>query len=1450
MRDFSIALGLRIETSLRKFGCVVVDGYLRRSVIAIKSTYPMSRSKLSSFKSLRLSRMAVAVLMANGALHVQASTDAAARHADAATEYSEHESAVIGTPPPPAPVKKLLKSSAMKTFGFIDDQPVVNSLAGTLQGEVKFAQTHTIDPAGNRAKEMPALITERDALLMFIPTDKNAERKSLKVTATLDGKELGTLEMVPPADFPKSDQNNFSSGYQVEYSQHAWSVNLPWTWMKKGLALHFADGNGQRGDLAADKIEFSGAAQYVQQFIRIGLLTDPNPPTFAENHPEQAAIDYFQKVPASELTFAYYLPVKFDKIETTDGTIYTNHLSGDGDWHSGDKQAFRNFVIPMVAQGINRANAGILGYEAGNSWTPTGYAQTVSMSPVSMFANGRKVQGGLSWSYYNVGSVQIENTDGNEATHEWGHNLSLYDYEGGGFGSHNMNSGWGYDAFYQRMIGPFYWGAAPASNELSGVITHPYKNIFRFNRDAMSGGSPGGAFARYTLYTGYSAKRIQSKLNSYAIIDPTSSTGYRMWNAARQHYDEYSTADLKKPAKSGVPVVTLIGQYDPQLEKPGMLYKPMFGSWGNIFDFAKPNENTPDGCWLDVRYPDHHLKVALHGKRYKAGVSNQISINLPMEPFPQQAEVVCKLNGAQTVVASEAIAHPSQLPHAAVVVGQDAGYGAAVQALKTELDRSQGQQVPELSQFASHAAERMSESDRQQLSTAELDTLTRYERFRQGVAAIDNWVAAFVKSGGDKRQVTAQETHELDALMQQYGLQQPSNGSTIKIQGKCLATDPDRPGALKFTGDCDTPAAKSWVMDSKGRIASLARIGTCIAGRNDGETGAPLESCDNAQSWGFVNWGGHTFVRRDAKVFERNAATDRLTINSSWIDSSSQYVDGPAKNVDPLLEALSYPTWTIVDRVLHPGAVAVAGPERTVVATGNVAYAYELNGANSKGKSLKYRWRLANGAQGFSVRNADQANAEAIVSKDTTGEGVYELTVTDESGKTASARTKVIAVAPQVTLSKGAAAGSYSASANFGSVDYTWTLADASGKHVATGQGANWQAPADLAVGVYKLTVQGYSSSGERRATAEQNVIVEGAPPVAVAGPARTVVATSNFSYAYGLNGSESSEPSGKTLKYHWRLANDAKGFGVRNADQANAEAIVSKDTTGEGVYELTVTNESGKSASARTKVIAVAPQVTLSKGAAAGSYSASANFGSVDYTWTLADASGKHVATGQGASWQAPADLAAGVYKVAVQAYSSSGERRATAEQRLTVEKKAEPAPAPVTARITGPDEATSGEKITLDASNSSVPSNPDDVVYHWIISPASLRDESGSNFAGRRVVIQAPDAGLGSTVTAKLSVYTRDRQTDTTTKTIAVKPGAGDASKSTESADASPSPAYRPGLAYQGGDVVTNRGQRYECKPFPYSSWCGQAPSAYEPGVGYAWTDAWKALPTRTSK
>ncbi|WP_264083099.1 hypothetical protein [Pseudomonas salmasensis] len=54
---------------------------------------------------------------------------------------------------------------------------------------------------------------------------------------------------------------------------------------------------------------------------------------------------------------------------------------------------------------------------------------------------------------------------------------------------------------------------------------------------------------------------------------------------------------------------------------------------------------------------------------------------------------------------------------------------------------------------------------------------------------------------------------------------------------------------------------------------------------------------------------------------------------------------------------------------------------------------------------------------------------------------------------------------------------------------------------------------------------------------------------------------------------------------------------------------------------------------------------------------------------------------------------------------------------------------------------------------------------------------------------------------------------------------------------------PAYVPNKSppYKPGDVVSNKGANYVCKPYPNSGWCSQSPSYYEPGVGSEWTDAW---------
>jgi predicted chitinase len=54
-----------------------------------------------------------------------------------------------------------------------------------------------------------------------------------------------------------------------------------------------------------------------------------------------------------------------------------------------------------------------------------------------------------------------------------------------------------------------------------------------------------------------------------------------------------------------------------------------------------------------------------------------------------------------------------------------------------------------------------------------------------------------------------------------------------------------------------------------------------------------------------------------------------------------------------------------------------------------------------------------------------------------------------------------------------------------------------------------------------------------------------------------------------------------------------------------------------------------------------------------------------------------------------------------------------------------------------------------------------------------------------------------------------------------------------------------YAAGTVYQGGARVQNRGSLYQCRPFPYSGWCGIG-GGYEPGAGDYWQDAWTLVGT----
>jgi len=156
-----------------------------------------------------------------------------------------------------------------------------------------------------------------------------------------------------------------------------------------------------------------------------------------------------------------------------------------------------------------------------------------------------------------------------------------------------------------------------------------------------------------------------------------------------------------------------------------------------------------------------------------------------------------------------------------------------------------------------------------------------------------------------------------------------------------------------------------------------------------------------------------------------------------------------------------------------------------------------------------------------------------------------------------------------------------------------------------------------------------------------------------------------------------------------------------------------------------------------------------------------------------------------------------------------------------------------PPTAAITGPSEAAGGSTVVLSGQNSSDPESKP-LAYHWSLpAGATAAALDGVNL---ELTLPSPSADTGLQVV--LTVTDDGGLSSSATQTLLVKgqsnpppPGGG-------------YPAYQEGAAYQAGDRVANAGGNYECKPFPYSGWCGGAAWAYAPGTGTAWQDAWVKL------
>lgn len=151
---------------------------------------------------------------------------------------------------------------------------------------------------------------------------------------------------------------------------------------------------------------------------------------------------------------------------------------------------------------------------------------------------------------------------------------------------------------------------------------------------------------------------------------------------------------------------------------------------------------------------------------------------------------------------------------------------------------------------------------------------------------------------------------------------------------------------------------------------------------------------------------------------------------------------------------------------------------------------------------------------------------------------------------------------------------------------------------------------------------------------------------------------------------------------------------------------------------------------------------------------------------------------------------------------------------------------PAPPVARITGPTTLKSGQAFTFSGAGSTGSNGP--LLYEWAV-PGMTGAQNGSTISGKAFTVT-------QATPFKARLLVRDRQNGKTS------PAEFDFTV-TPPSDGGEYPAYVPNKQppYQAGEIVSNKGANYACKPFPASGWCSQSPSHYEPGAGSHWSDAW---------
>jgi hypothetical protein len=321
---------------------------------------------------------------------------------------------------------------------------------------------------------------------------------------------------------------------KLTYANNTWSIKLPPNWIQPGITMQFTHGD-LSGELSGIKV--GATSELLIHTIDIGMLTEPrNDFPFATD--TSAHREYFQTIPVSRMTVSQYESLSLPEVMLPNGTLLTDFDPSTGGWHTGTMR--QRIGKELISIGIDNANYGI-NSSVGEGETENPYlaSQLAAHNSSGNYANGIQVHGGSG----GMGMVTLDESLGNEFSHEVGHNFGMGHFPGGFSGSIHrqadaINSTWGWDADLNKFIPNL---SATKNNESAcheGNCQAPFDG-HKFGADAMAGGTTMSSINRFTLHTPYTATNIQQHLESKIVFSADSPTGFKKWNSVTETMQPY-----------------------------------------------------------------------------------------------------------------------------------------------------------------------------------------------------------------------------------------------------------------------------------------------------------------------------------------------------------------------------------------------------------------------------------------------------------------------------------------------------------------------------------------------------------------------------------------------------------------------------------------------------------------------------------------------------------------------------------------------------------------------------------------------------------------------------------------------------------------------------------------------------------------------------------------------